>query len=243
MTLRLEADLHTHTMVSHHAYSTLKENCEAAAELGLKGIAMTDHSPSTPDGAHILHFINLRTLPREICGVKVLRGAETNIMDRTGLLDMEEKHLAPLEWVVASMHNRCMNENSAEACTEAYLAVAENPFVDVIGHCTTENFPFDMEKCLKKFKEYGKIVEINESSIVYRKGSLENSIEVLKLCKKYEIPIVVDSDCHFCGLIGLCPTVEKLIEQTGFPQSLILNSEWERVREYVIGKHPDIEGL
>ena len=243
MGLKLEADLHTHTLVSHHAYSTLRENCEAAAELGLKGIAMTDHSPGTPDGAHILHFLNLRSLPRKICGVTVLRGVETNIMDRTGALDMEEKHLAPLEWVVASMHNRCMNEKSPEACTQAYLAVAEDPHVDVIGHCTNGDFPFDHERCLKKFRECGKLVEINESSIVYRTGSRENSIEVLKLCKKYDIPVVVDSDCHFSGLIGLCPTAWQLIEDTGFPHRLILNTDWDRVLEHVLSRHPDISGL
>ena len=239
--LLIEADLHTHTLVSNHAYSTLKENCASAAAVGLKAIAMTDHSPGTPDGAHILHFINQRTLPRTVCDVTVLRGAEVNITDSTGALDMEERHLAPLEWVVASMHNRVMNDHTREGCTAAYLAVAENPLIDVIGHCTTDSFPFDMEPCLKKFKEYEKLVEINESSVVYRNGSLQNSIEVLRLCKRYEIPIVIDSDCHFCDLIGLVPAAEQLIEGTGFPKRLIINADWERVRKFVQKRHPGID--
>ena len=37
------ADLHTHTLFSKHAYSTVKENLEAARNKGLSYIAITDH--------------------------------------------------------------------------------------------------------------------------------------------------------------------------------------------------------
>ena len=241
MPIRLEADMHTHTLASDHAYSTLRENCLCAAEHGLKGLAVTDHSPDTPDGAHLWHFRNLKVLPRVICGVCVLRGAEVNIVDRTGALDMDGETLAALEWVVASMHNACMLDRSFEDCTSAYLAVAENPYVDVIGHCVTNNFLFDYEPCIKKFGEHGKLVEINESSLMYKTGARENSIEVLRLCRKYEVPVVIDSDSHFCELIGKTPLGLQLIEETGFPQELILNAEWERVQKYVREKHPGID--
>lgn len=241
MGIILEADLHTHTLCSDHAYSTLRENCLCAAERGLKGIAMTDHSPDTPDGAHLWHFRNLHVLPRFICGVSVLQGAEVNIVDRTGAVDMEEKTLEMLEWVVASMHNACMKDRSFEDCTSAYLAVAENPCIDVIGHCVTNNFPFDHEPCIKKFAEYGKLVEINESSLMYKTGARANSIEVLRLCKKYGVRIVIDSDSHFCEFIGKTPLGLQLVEETSFPQELILNAEWGRVQEYVLKKHPDTD--
>ena len=64
----IEADLHTHTLASTHAYSTIKENCQCAAEYGLKAIAMTDHMINMPDSPHIWHFENLFTLPDKICG-------------------------------------------------------------------------------------------------------------------------------------------------------------------------------
>ena len=37
------ADLHTHSIFSKHAYSTIKENIEIAKERKLKYIAITDH--------------------------------------------------------------------------------------------------------------------------------------------------------------------------------------------------------
>ena len=46
--MRILMDLHTHTVASGHAYSTIMENAKAAAEKGLEGIAMTYHAPAMP---------------------------------------------------------------------------------------------------------------------------------------------------------------------------------------------------
>lgn len=166
----IEADLHTHTLASTHAYSTIKENCQCAAEYGLKAIAMTDHMINMPDSPHIWHFENLFTLPDKICGVYVLKGTEANIIDTEGTLDVDHSLLKKLDWVVASMHRWTFEPKDYYTHTKAYLAAAKNPAIDVIGHCTTSLYPFDMEKCLKAFKEYGKLVEINENSIFNKKA-------------------------------------------------------------------------
>lgn len=39
------ADLHTHTIASDHAYSTLLENIEYAKRAGMQALAITDHGP------------------------------------------------------------------------------------------------------------------------------------------------------------------------------------------------------
>ena len=36
----------------------------------MEAIAITDHAPAIPDGAHPWHFQNLKAIPREIYGVK-----------------------------------------------------------------------------------------------------------------------------------------------------------------------------
>ncbi len=240
--MQLQGDMHTHTVASTHAYSTITENCVWAAKNGLKIIAMTDHAPAMPDSPHMWHFGNLRCLPRTIEGVTVLKGAEADIMSG-GALDLDDSLLSELEWIVASMHRYegCLIPTTAEEHTDIYLKIAENPYVDVIGHCTTSYFPFDYEKGLKAFKEYGKLVEINESSIMNKKGSRENSIEVMKICKKYDIPIVIDSDCHFCQLIGQTPIALKMAEELDFPKRLIVNSDYELIREYLKSKRPNLD--
>ena len=47
-------DLHTHTLVSGHAYSTIKENVEAAKTLGYQGIVFTTYEAVTKELEEIL---------------------------------------------------------------------------------------------------------------------------------------------------------------------------------------------
>ena len=155
----IEADLHTHTCASTHAYSTIKENCRYASRYGLKAIAMTDHMIGTQDAPHIWHFENMKCLPRAISGVYVLKGVELNITGSGGGVDMDETLLKKMEWCVASLHHSVVGEMDADAVTSAYLHAAENPYIDVIGHPINPAYPFDMEKCLKAFKEHDKLIE------------------------------------------------------------------------------------
>ena len=58
--IKIEIDTHTHTLVSGHAYSTMKEMTQAAEEKGLKGLAITDHAPDMPGSTNIFYFQNLQ---------------------------------------------------------------------------------------------------------------------------------------------------------------------------------------
>ena len=64
-------DLHTHTLVSGHAYSTIKENVESAKLAGLKYIGLSEHAPNMPAAPHAYYFQNVHVIPKEIDGVKV----------------------------------------------------------------------------------------------------------------------------------------------------------------------------
>ena len=239
--MKLQADLHTHTIASTHAYSTITENCQWAAEYGIKALAMTDHAMAMPDSPHEWHFYNMRVLPRKIHGVTVLKGIEANIININGDIDIPEHLLPSLEWIVASMHEEAITPDTVENITNAYLKACLNPCIDVIGHCTSDAFYFDYEKCVKQFKEYEKLVEINESSIINKAGSRKNCYELLKLCKKYEVPVVVDSDSHFCQNIGQTPNAIKIIEEVDFPEELIINYDWNKVREHILKKHKGLD--
>ena len=139
----------------------------------------------------------MKCLPEEIHGVRVLPGAEANIIDLEGNIDLGNYELRNLKWVIASFHTPVVSNGTYDDYTRAYINLAKKyELVDVIGHCETINFPFDYELVLKHFKEYEKLVEINESSIRNRKGSRDNCYTILKICKKYDIPIVVNTDCH-----------------------------------------------
>ena len=81
-------DLHTHTIVSGHAYSTIKENVEAASKAGLKYIGLSEHAPNMPASPHAYYFQNVHVIPKEIDGVRVIQGIEANIIDYDGNIDV-----------------------------------------------------------------------------------------------------------------------------------------------------------
>lgn len=233
----IEADLHCHSIASSHAYSTVKEMAEAAAEKGVKAFALTDHAPSMPDAPHVWHFHNLHVLPEKICGVRVLKGVEANITSFDGNIDMTDFDLKDIEWVVASCHIPVIKPGSVEENTNAYIKlIKNNRAVDAIGHCTTRNYPVDFEKIAGVCKEYNRFIELNESSLTYKPGSRENAFELLKICKKMETNIVVNTDAHYCSLIGKTTVSEELIKAVEFPEKLIFNADAERVIEYISGK-------
>ena len=88
--MRLLADLHTHTVASGHAFSTVTELATAAAGKGLELIAFTDHGPSVPGGAYFWYFWNAKVVPPRIAGVRVLAGCEANVADTDSGLDLPD---------------------------------------------------------------------------------------------------------------------------------------------------------
>lgn len=227
------ADLHTHTLVSPHAYSTLTENATAAAELGMLAIATTDHGPRIGDGNHIWHFTNMRILPEHIAGIRHLRGAEANVCDFDGTLDLPERALSALDVVIASMHDGVMPYGTPEQITEAWLQVAKNPLVDIIGHCGSPQYAFDLEKVIPAFAEHGKIVEINEGTFRVRHKSLENCAAIARLCARHGVRVVVNSDAHYLTQVGRLDSAIALLEEIAFPKELIINSSRERLEAFL----------
>lgn len=232
----VEADTHCHTVASTHAYSTVTEMAEYASKAGLKAIIITDHGPGLPDGAHIWHFGNLKSLPPVIHGIRVFHGIEANIMDFDGNLDIDNKYQKELDWVIASFHDPACEPGSPEQHTAAYLKLADNPNIDVIGHCGGDNFKYDYEKVLPVFKQKHKLVEINSHSFTARKGSGENCRKIALICKQHGIPIVVNSDAHVCFSVGDVADAFRMLDEIEFPRELIVNLTAERLYQWISEK-------
>lgn len=240
----IQADLHTHTLASTHAFSTITENCVQAQKIGVKCIAMTDHAMAMPDSPHRWHFEVQSTLPRQICGVTVLKGVEANIINYDGDIDCKGKLLENFEWVIASHHSQTIKDYTLpdpNDVTAGYVKLFENPYVDVIGHPTTKKFPVEWERLVKAAKEYGKLLELNESSIRSGKSPRENVVEMLKMCKKYELEITVDSDAHFWSAIGQTSLSERILLELDFPMRLVANADWDALRERIHRKRPHLD--
>ncbi len=78
------SDLHTHSIVSGHAYSTLLENINYCKENGIKILGTSEHGPKMPGSPHKWYFHNIQNIPRIINNIIILRGCEANILDTEG---------------------------------------------------------------------------------------------------------------------------------------------------------------
>lgn len=229
-------DSHTHTIASGHAYNTVFEMVQAAKDKGLELLGLTEHAMTLPGTCHRFYFENLRMMPREIFGIEVMFGTEANIMDMDGTLDMPESILKKMDVVIASMHTPCYKSGTAEENTQAYINAMKNPRVDIIGHPDDGRYPVLMEELVKAAKEYHVLLELNNSSLhplASRKDARPNDIEMLNLCKQYEVPIILNSDAHTAFDVGNYIYSEELVRETDFPEALIVNRSVEEYKKFI----------
>ena len=240
--MKFIADLHTHTIVSGHAYSTLMENAKYASEIGLEILGVTDHGPNMPGAPDLWYFGNFKALPRELFGVKMLYGCEANIIDYEGNLDIPIDTQNNLDIMIVSLHEPLMEGgNSIDLNTTTILKAMDNPSVNILGHIGNPRFPIHEDQIVKKAKEKNILIEINNSSFVSsRKGSDKNCTKVANLCKKLGVQIIVNSDAHFCYSIGNFSVVEKMLKDIDMPEELIINASKERLITFLKGKGKNI---
>lgn len=181
----LSCDIHTHTMFSAHAYSTIEENVYWAAERGLQVLGSADHLSSMVtacpnDLRSYQFFINQDIWPRIWSGVLVLRGAEADIVSLDGSLFGEDTLVTldiagdsysrqhslfdlvtrNLDYLVASVHNPQIAEGATLAqTTEMYINALEHPKVFMLGHTGRSGVPFDIDEVLLAAKAKHKIIE------------------------------------------------------------------------------------
>ena len=233
-------DVHTHTLASGHAYNTMTEMVEAAAEKGLKILGIADHAPLMPGTCHEFYFQNLVAVNREYYlekyGVKLLLGAELNIVDYRGRVDLPEPTLKRLDYCVASMHRPCLKYGSREENTQAAISVMDNPHVKILGHCDNPRFPADYEKLAFEARKQNVIFEINEASLApysYRGDTRSNNREILRCCRKYRLPVILSSDSHGKEHVGDFTYAADFVHQEMFPENLILNNQLHRLKVFL----------
>ena len=230
-------DMHTHTVASGHAYNTINEMAHAAAQAGLEILGITEHSMTMPGTCHEFYFQNLKNACRNVEGVELCLGVELNIIDYNGRIDLSEHLLREMDVVVASIHNNIGYESgSTKENTNAIIGAIKNPLVNIIGHPDDSRISLDYEEIVLASKEFGTLLEINNSSLTpgsFRVEPEKNDLKILELCKKYHVPIIIGSDAHSIDKVANHEFAMILIEQIDFPDELILNYYPERLKPYI----------
>lgn len=241
--MKLAADLHIHTIASGHGFSTIQEMAQTAAEKGLKMLGFTEHGPTLPGGPHIYFFYNLRIVPTQMYGVEILRGVEANIVDKEGNLDLPTEILDHLDLIWAGFHLYQSPPWGKEQNTRALIKALQNPYVDGIVHPGNPEFPIDAKAVVQAVRETGKVLEINNSSTLSRKGSHENCLEIACLAKEMGAKVMVNSDAHISYDIGRCDRVLSLVQEAGLQEEDILNTSVERIKDFLTWRKKEREKL
>ncbi len=230
------ADLHTHTRASGHAAHTVEEMIEMAKVRGIQLYGITDHAKTMPGTADEEYFRNLRNISRDYGEIEVLFGVELNILDFEGNVDMPQDLLQEMDVTIASIHNHIGYEaGTIEQNTNTYLKVMQNPYINIIGHPDDGNVPVDYERLVIAARDSGTLLELNNNSIDsgFRKNARDNDKEMLRYCKKYQVPIIIGSDAHSMNVIGRNQSALELIEEVGYDENLVMNYHIEELKKYL----------
>lgn len=232
-------DLHTHTIASGHAYSTLKEMAEAAVRKGLCLLGVTEHAPAMPGTCHEMYFRNFKAVGRQYYGVELLLGAELNIIDTAGAVDLPERTLKRMDFAIASLHDQCLPAASREENTAAMIGAMEHPYVNIIGHPDNGKYPVDYEAIVAAAARCAVILEVNNSSLYpnsHRPNARENGAVMLRLCAQRGVPVVVSSDAHFEAQVGDHDLAYEMLRQLDFPETLVLNHSVDALKAVLARK-------
>ena len=234
--MKIELDVHTHTIASGHAFSTLQEMAQAAAGKGLKLLGITEHSPGVPGSCNLIYFRNLHVVPRQMYGIELLLGAEINILDGEGNLDMDENCMRMLDIRIAGIHSLCYSYGTVDENTHGMVKAVSNPFIHIISHPGDGTAELNFEPIVLVAKEHHTLLEINNSSLKptrNKPNARENNLSILRLCKRYEVPVILGSDAHISFDIARYDYLYDLLQLTEFPESLIMNRDVKSFKEYL----------
>lgn len=234
--INIELDVHTHTIASGHAYSSLQEMVASASAKGLKLLGITEHGPAVEGTCSPIYFKNMRVIPRIINNVRLLLGAEINILNCEGQLDMDQQMMNCLNLCIAGIHNPYYKQGNREENTDGLLKVIRNPYIHIISHPGDGTADLNFEPLVLAAKEYHTLLEINNSSlnpVREKKQARQNNIEILSLCKHYDVPVILGSDAHISYDIANYEFIYPLLAETEFPINLIINQSVDSFKKYL----------
>lgn len=251
--MRILCDVHTHTLYSRHAYSTVEECVRAAAEAGLELYGATDHYSAMlfpeHDGSHDVRdfqfFMNYRMWPREWHGVEVMHGCEADIVDLEGHLfghdvpvtrtlggdkrwretTLKRVVFRDCDYVIASVHGKDFAREATPAqVTDMYLSALDDPKVLALGHIGRTGLPIDVDAVVTGARDRHKLIEINEHSLTDLTAPLRCR-NIAERCAELGCPVVVNTDAHIAYDVGKFGRVLAMFDEIDFPEELVANRD------------------
>lgn len=235
---KMIGDLHTHTIVSGHAYGTIRENAQAAAEMGMQVLGITEHAPGIPGTCDPFYYGGFAVLPDTLYGVDMLYGCEINVLN-DGTLSLEQKYINYLDYAIVGIHCLCYTDEGREGNTSNLIECMKNDKVRIVSHPDDDHTPLNYERLVSAAKQYHVALEVNNSSLLKEEKRLncrENYRVMLKECERQGVPIVIDSDAHDPSRVGRFQLAEEMVESLHFDENLILNTDKDKLIHFLTDK-------
>ncbi|EOR20210.1 MULTISPECIES: phosphatase [Clostridium] len=235
MNRNLLLDIHTHTLVSGHAYGTIREMAFAAKEKGIELLGISEHAPGIPGTCDPFYYLNLGVVPRKIYGVEIIHGCEINVLN-DGRLSLEQKYIDRLDYAIVGIHRQCYENAGVVKNTENLISCMKHEKVFFVSHPDDDNTPLDYQKLVIAAKEYNVALEVNNSSLLkknQRLNCVDNYKKMLNLCNQYGVHIIINSDAHDPSCVGDFSEADKLLNEVGFDNELILNTSIDKFKKFI----------
>jgi DNA polymerase (family 10) len=195
----IRGDLHMHSDWSD-GRDSIEAMVIAARNLGYDYVAISDHSPSA-GASRVLTSDTLRRqmdevarLRRKIRNIEILHAVEVDILP-DGSLDFADEVLAPLDFVLASLHDQA--GQTGDQLTERYVTAMRHPLVTIITHPTNRlvgrraGYDLDFETLFDTAVTTGTLLEIDGAPL-----HLDMDGSTARRAIAAGATIVIDSDCH-----------------------------------------------
>lgn len=243
--MRIQVDLHVHTVASGHAFSTIAEIARQASLRGLRAVGISDHGPAIPGAPHAIYFGAMRFLPRRMEGVRVLRGVEANIMGSKGELDLPDELLERLDYAMIGFHEGCGLKSASPAKnTTTLIAAMQHPNVRVVTHPGNPAFPLDLDAAVQAAKSLGVALELNNASFSQaRRGSAEVCFQIASRVASAGGPIALGSDAHVATQVGQVDDAWDVAVRAGIRPEQVVNRTYESAARFLSLEEEPEEGL
>lgn len=240
------ADMHTHTVASQHAYSTIEENINYAKQNGIKYIAITDHF-------HVLndHLFKMNEMSRikymeanvnKYSDIKIIGSAEFNILQKTSSLEK----LKFLKWKPIGLHSHYIENISSVTYETLYNAFAEaSDYFNAFCHIereldkikksdSEENEIYEfMTQIVHLAKEKNIYLELNVHSLEGKNDNIDRIRFWMAEAKRNRNLITLGTDAHFCREVGHFHKAVELLNELDYDRSLILNCDETAVKALI----------
>ena len=246
------ADLHTHTIFSAHAYSTIEECIAAAEKAGMKYLAVTDHYYGDGTALDKKNEVSrLKYLERDINSegdrVYVIGGSEFNL----GQFPEQWEKLRRLSWKLIGLHSFFMSlyDQTLEGLYQMFRESSD--YFDAFAHIERSLHKIDscrysnqltpeikdfLERVVVLAGEKNIVLELNEaSSNRVSSGTAERQRYWLNIARENGNRVCLGSDAHYSGRIGVFTNTLKLLNETDYPRELVLNFNEDQLQAIIGG--------